>query len=109
MNWFCLNLDPDDVKTFPLGSMSTTRFSHVSFSIQSSFRIIYQSYALPFNRSTRSFRLHLHKISKEYFHFNDFHYIAYENNETVLRFSHLSPLFEYFILEISMVNSRNER
>jgi hypothetical protein len=94
--------DENTTKIYSLEKISLTRFSHVLSSVKSSLiRIIYKSFSSP-----KLFRLHLHKISKNYFHIRDFHYIFFKRNQTVRKSRFPFELITiFFSLEFSMENS----
>lgn len=82
--------------------MSSIRFCHVLFSSKSVLRIIYKSFTLPIHNQQRLFRLNLYKPTKNYFHFQDFHYISYKKkpivNQIFLLFL-FKELFFYLFIE----------
>lgn len=78
------NLDHNTTESFLLNQISVQRFAHVFFSYSLPIRIIYKSSSLPSINQLRAFRLNLYKISEDYYHYNAFHYISYENNQTVM-------------------------
>ena len=80
------DLDNNQTNVYSLGKIPSTRFSHVSFSTSSPFRILYTSYALP-KQQKRSFRLNLHKVFQTYFNSGQFHYISHWQNTPVSRTS----------------------
>ncbi|CAF1032759.1 unnamed protein product [Rotaria sordida] len=74
--------DENITKIYLLEKISLNRFSHILFTLKSSFQIIYKSLLLSIDNQKRLFRINLHKISKTYFYFGDFHYISWKQNQS---------------------------
>lgn len=77
------NLDINTTVTYTLNEISSKRFAHVFFNYTSPIRIIYKSFPPSILNQERLFRLNLYKISEDYFHQDDFHYIFFQKNQTV--------------------------
>lgn len=86
------SLDPNTTETFVLNQISAKRFAHVFSTYELPIRIIYKSSSLPTINQARAFRLNLYKISQDYFHHDDFHYISYQKNQTVMIQTHHSVI-----------------
>lgn len=73
------------MKTYALGKLSSKHICHLFHSTKSTFRIIYKSSSLSIQNQKRLFRLNLYKVVHSYFNLNNFHYIAFKNNQRVGR------------------------